>query len=105
VTSGSNCGTAISPVKNERINAFVNRVVRALGFTGMGEAKPVRDNLFKSLRAGAPVDWGEILRRAPNPIGEAEVRALLHGTRLTDAEIDQLLTGYRPTGYRPAPHI
>ena len=59
-------------MKNEHINAFGSRVVRALGFTGMGDAKPTRDHLFKDLRAGRPVDWDEILRRAPNPARAAD---------------------------------
>jgi hypothetical protein len=81
-------------VTTEHINAFGSRVVGALGFTGMGDAKPTRDQLFKDLRAGRPVDWDEILRRAPNPVREDELRPLLRGTHLTDTEIDRLLAGY-----------
>jgi hypothetical protein len=85
-------------VDNKHIGAFVEVVVRELGFNGAEQAERERDELFATLRSGLDSnrtpEWDAVLVRAPNKVSAADLWQPLLDAGLNETELMRLLAGY-----------
>jgi hypothetical protein len=84
-------------VDDQQIGAFVEVVVRVLGFNGE-QAERERDELFGILRSGLnsnrSPEWDAVLLRAPNKVSAADLWQPLLDAGLNETELMRLLIGF-----------
>jgi hypothetical protein len=85
-------------VDNPHIGAFVEVVVRELGFNEAEQAERERDELFGTLRSSLnsnrTPEWDAVLLRAPNKVSAADLWQPLLDAGLNETELMLLLAGY-----------
>jgi hypothetical protein len=85
-------------VDNPHIGAFVEVVVRELGFNEAEQAERERDELFGTLRSSLnsnrTPEWDAVLLRAPNKVSAADLWQPLLDAGLNETELMRLLAGY-----------
>jgi hypothetical protein len=85
-------------VDTQHLGAFVEVVVRELGFDGAEMAERERDELFGALRSGLNAnrtpEWDALLMRAPNKVSAADLWKPLLDAGLNETELMRLLAGY-----------